>query len=159
MDKDYVVAVDLGGTKIYTALVDLKGNIIKEKIVSTEANKGDIAIVSNIKKTIDYVLEDIDREKIGAIGIGSPGPLDVKRGLIVAPPNLPFNNYNIVEELTTTYNLPTFLDNDANAATLAEYMFGVGKGTENMVYITVSTGIGGGAILNGKIYRVALQMH
>ena len=53
MDKDYVVAVDLGGTKIYTALVDLKGNIIKEKIVSTEANKGDIAIVSNIKKTID----------------------------------------------------------------------------------------------------------
>ena len=153
MDKDYVVAVDLGGTKIYTALVDLKGNIIKEKIVSTEANKGDIAIVSNIKKTIDYVLEDIDREKVGAIGIGSPGPLDVKRGLIVAPPNLPFNNYNIVEELTTTYNLPTFLDNDANAATLAEYMFGVGKGTENMVYITVSTGIGGGAILNGKIYR------
>ena len=133
MSKEYVVAVDLGGTKIYTALVDLDGNMVNEKIVGTEADKGVETIVNNIKSTINYVINGIDKNNIKAIGIGSPGPLDVKKGLIVAP--------------------PTFLDNDANAATLAEYMFGVGKGTENMVYVTVSTGIGGGAILNGKIYR------
>lgn len=153
MSKEYVVAVDLGGTKIYTALVDLDGNMVNEKIVSTEADKGVETIVNNIKSTINYVINGIDKNNIKAIGIGSPGPLDVKKRLIVAPPNLPFKNYNIVEELKNTYELPTFLDNDANAATLAEYMFGVGKGTENMVYVTVSTGIGGGAILNGKIYR------
>lgn len=153
MSKEYVVAVDLGGTKIYTALVDLDGNMVNEKIVGTEADKGVETIVNNIKSTINYVINGIDKNNIKAIGIGSPGPLDVKNGLIVAPPNLPFKNYNIVEELKNTYELPTFLDNDANAATLAEYMFGVGKGTENMVYVTVSTGIGGGAILNGKIYR------
>lgn len=153
MSKEYVVAVDLGGTKIYTALVDLDGNMVNEKIVGTEADKGVETIVNNIKSTINYVINGIDKNNIKAIGIRSPGPLDVKKGLIVAPPNLPFKNYNIVEELKNTYELPTFLDNDANAATLAEYMFGVGKGTENMVYVTVSTGIGGGAILNGKIYR------
>ena len=153
MSKEYVVAVDLGGTKIYTALVDLDGNMVNEKIVGTEADKGVETIVNNIKSTINYVINGIDKNNIKSIGIGSPGPLDVKKGLIVAPPNLPFKNYNIVEELKNTYELPTFLDNDANAATLAEYMFGVGKGTENMVYVTVSTGIGGGAILNGKIYR------
>lgn len=153
MSKEYVVAVDLGGTKIYTALVDLDGNMVNEKIVGTEADKGVETIVNNIKSTINYVINGIDKNNIKAIGIGSPGLLDVKKGLIVAPPNLPFKNYNIVEELKNTYELPTFLDNDANAATLAEYMFGVGKGTENMVYVTVSTGIGGGAILNGKIYR------
>ena len=153
MSKEYVVAVDLGGTKIYTALVDLDGNMVNEKIVSTEADKGVETIVNNIKSTINYVINGIDKNNIKAIGSGSPGPLDVKKGLIVAPPNLPFKNYNIVEELKNTYELPTFLVNDANAATLAEYMFGVGKGTENMVYVAVSTGIGGGAILNGKIYR------
>lgn len=153
MDKNFVVAVDLGGTKIYTALVDLEGNIVKEKVVKTEAEKGDLAIVSNIKSTIDFVLDGIDMKNVKAIGIGSPGPLDVKKGLIVAPPNLPFKNFNIVENLNDKYGIPVFLDNDANAATLAEFMFGVGKGTENMVYVTVSTGIGGGAILNGKIYR------
>lgn len=153
MNKEYVVAVDLGGTKIYTALVDLAGNIINEKIISTEANKGVEVIINNIKSTINYVIDGIDKEDIKAIGIGSPGPLNIRKGLIVSPPNLPFKNYNIVEELKSKYGVPTFLDNDANAATLAEHMFGVGKGSENMVYITVSTGIGGGAILNGKIYR------
>ena len=153
MDKKYVVGVDLGGTKIYTALVDLEGNVKNEVVIKTEAEKGDISVLNKILGTIDTVLNNIDINDVLAIGVGSPGPLDVKNGLIVYTPNLPFKNFNIVKPIKEKYNLPTYLDNDANVATLGEFMFGAGKGTENMVFITASTGIGGGAIINGKLFR------
>ncbi|MGN0026600.1 MAG: ROK family protein [Clostridium sp.] len=153
MKKKYVVGVDLGGTKIYTALVDLDGNIIKEVTVKTEAQKGDTVVLDKIIKTIDDVLIGTDIDEIKAIGVGSPGPLDVENGLIVYTPNLPFKNFNIVKPIKEKYKIDTYLDNDANVATLSEYMFGAGKGSKNMVYVTVSTGIGGGAILNGSLFR------
>lgn len=147
------IGVDLGGTKIYTALSDENGNIIKEIIKPTEASKGYEQIVEKIKESIRYVSSDIENDKIISIGIGSPGPLDVSNGLIVNPPNLPFNNFNIVDCLKDEFKLPVFLDNDANAATLAEYKFGAGVGTTNMIFITASTGVGAGAVLNKNIYR------
>lgn len=153
MEKKYVVGVDLGGTKIYTALVDLEGNIVNEKVVETLAEEGQEAVSERILDTIANVIAGVDNELIKAIGVGSPGPLDAKKGIIFEPSNLPFKNYEIVRTIKDRFNLPTYLDNDANVATLAEFMFGAGKGTENMVYITVSTGIGGGAIINGKLYR------
>ena len=153
MEKKYVVGVDLGGTKIYTALVDLEGNIVNEKVVETLAEEGQEAVSERILDTIANVIAGVDNELIKAIGVGSPGPLDAKKGIIFEPSNLPFKNYEIVKTIKDRFNLPTYLDNDANVATLAEFMFGAGKGTENMVYITVSTGIGGGAIINGKLYR------
>ena len=155
MEKKYVVGVDLGGTKIYTALVDLDGNIIKEKTVETLAHEGEQAVMGRIIDTIDYVTEGTDKNLIKSIGIGSPGPLDVKNGIIIENSNLPFKNFAIVETIKEKYDLPTYLDNDANVATLGEFMFGAGKGTENMVFITASTGIGGGAVLNGKLFRGA----
>lgn len=153
MKKKYVVGVDLGGTKIYTALVDLEGNIIKEKTVETLAFEGENAVMGRIIDTINYVIDGSEKNLIKSIGIGSPGPLDVKNGVIIENSNLPFKNFEIVKTIRETYDLPTYLDNDANVATLGEYKFGAGKGTENMIYMTVSTGIGGGAILNGKIFR------
>ncbi|MGL4773568.1 MAG: ROK family protein [Clostridium sp.] len=153
MEKKYVVGVDLGGTKIYTALTDLEGNIIKEKHVKTEAEKGEAIVLDKILDTVEYVIDGVNKEEIKAIGLGSPGPLDVKAGKIVYTPNLPFKDFNIVEPIKAKFNLPTYLDNDANAATLGEFVFGAGKGTTNMVFITCSTGIGGGAIINGKIFR------
>ena len=155
MEKKYVVGVDLGGTKIYTALVDLEGNIIKEKTVETLANEGEQAVMGRIIDTINYVIDGTDKDSIRSIGIGSPGPLDVKNGIIIENSNLPFKNFAIVKTIRETYDLPTYLDNDANVATLGEFMFGAGKGTENMVFITASTGIGGGAVLNGKLFRGA----
>ena len=155
MEKKYVVGVDLGGTKIYTALVDLEGNIIKEKTVETLANEGEQAVMGRIIDTINYVIDGTDKDLIKSIGIGSPGPLDVKNGIIIENSNLPFKNFAIVKTIKETYDLPTYLDNDANVATLGEFMFGAGKGTENMVFITASTGIGGGAVLNGKLFRGA----
>lgn len=153
MEKKYVVGVDLGGTKIYTALVDLDGNIVKEVTVKTEAQKGDAIVLEKILNTIDDVLTGTDINEVKAIGVGSPGPLDVENGLIVYTPNLPFKNFNIVKPIKEKYKIDTYLDNDANVATLSEYMFGAGKGSKNMVYVTVSTGIGGGAILNGNLFR------
>ena len=153
MENKYVVGVDLGGTKIYTALVDLEGNIIKEKTVETLAHEGEQAVVGRIVDTINYVIDGTDKNLIKSIGIGSPGPLDVKNGIIIENSNLPFKNFAIVKTIKETYDLPTYLDNDANVATLGEFMFGAGKGTENMVFITASTGIGGGAVLNGKLFR------
>ena len=153
MSKKYVVGLDLGGTKIYTALVDLNGTIIKEKVVETLAFEGEEAVINRMMDTIDYVIEGTDKELIKAIGIGAPGALDLKEGIVMESPNLPFENFELVGKIRARYDLPTYLDNDANVATLGEYRFGAGKGTENMIYMTVSTGIGGGAILNGKIFR------
>lgn len=153
MDKKYVVGVDLGGTKIYTALVNLDGEIVKEITIKTEAEKGEESVMEKILNTIGYVLDDVDLDEVRAIGVGSPGPLDVEKGLIVYTPNLPFKNFNIVGPIKEKYNIDTYLDNDANVATLSEFMFGAGKGSKNMVFVTVSTGIGGGAIINGNIYR------
>lgn len=153
MKKKYVVGVDLGGTKIYTALVDLEGNIIKEKTVETLAHEGEQAVMGRIVDTINYVIDGTEKNLIKSIGIGSPGPLDVKNGVIIENSNLPFKNFEIVKTIRETYDLPTYLDNDANVATLGEFMFGAGKGTENMVFITASTGIGGGAVINGKLFR------
>lgn len=153
MKKKYVVGVDLGGTKIYTALVDLEGNIIKEKAVETLAFEGENAVMGRIIDTINYVIDGTEKNLIKSIGIGSPGPLDVKNGVIIENSNLPFKNFEIVKTIRETYDLPTYLDNDANVATLGEFMFGAGKGTENMVFITASTGIGGGAVINGKLFR------
>ena len=153
MNKKYVIGVVLGGTKICTALVDLEGNIIEKIEIKTEADKGSEAILNNIINTIDKVSDKIDFECVKSIGIGSPGPLDTKKGVILYTPNLPFRNFNLLEPIRKRYKVDTYLDNDANVATLGEYMFGAGKGTKNMVYITVSTGIGGGAIINGNLFR------
>ena len=151
--EQFYIGVDLGGTKIYTAISNQLGEIMEEEVVPTEASKGAEQVITKIIDSIKKVSKNIDASQIKAIGIGSPGPIDAKKGLIVSPPNLPIRNFNVVEAIKNEFGLPTFLDNDANAATLGEYIFGGGKGCENMVYITASTGVGGGAILNGKIYR------
>lgn len=151
----YIIGVDLGGTKISCALADLTGNIIETQVVATNASEGEIAVLNRIINVIDKVMLNTNtvKEDIKSIGIGAPGPLDAKRGIIIEPANLPFTNFDLVTPIKEKFNIPVHLDNDANAAAIGEFMFGAGKGTENMVYITVSTGIGGGAILNGKIYR------
>ena len=79
--------------------------------------------------------------------------MDSKKGIIITSPNLPFRNFNIVSEVKKVYDLPVYLENDANVAAIGEYMFGAGKGKRNMIYVTVSTGVGGGAVLNGKLYK------
>jgi glucokinase len=155
MEKRFVIGIDLGGTKISGAFSDIDGNVLSKHTIPTNADEGDIAVLNRITSVIDYVIAAAGKtvDEVKAIGIGSPGPLDPKTGAIIETPNLPFTNFNLVKPIRDKYKIPTYLENDANAATIGEHIFGAGKGTENMVYITVSTGIGGGAIINGKIYR------
>lgn len=150
-----VIGIDLGGTKISGAAADVNGNIIYKYTVPTKADEGEKAIIERIISLIENIIKNskIMSENILCIGIGSPGPLDSEKGVIVTTPNLPFKNFNIVKPIKDRFKLPVYLDNDANVAAIGEYKFGAGKGTTNMVFITVSTGIGGGAVLNGRIYR------
>lgn len=153
--KKYVIGVDLGGTKISTAISTIEGNILANVVLPTKAEEGEVAVLGRIIQSIDEVIvgSSTSIDEIEAIGIGSPGPLDAKKGIIITTPNLPFKNYNLVQPLKEKYNIPVYLDNDANAAAIGEYMFGAGKGKNSIVYFTVSTGVGGGAVLDGKVYR------
>ena len=153
--KNYVIGVDLGGTKISTALSTFEGNIISQTVVPTNASEGELPVLNRIISSINEVINgaNITINEVEAIGIGSPGPLDAKKGLIITTPNLPFKNYNLVQPIKERFNVPVYLDNDANVAAIGEFMFGAGKGKENIVFFTVSTGVGGGAVLNGQAYR------
>ena len=153
--KKYVIGVDLGGTKISTAISTIEGNILANVVLPTKAEEGEVAVLGRIIQSIDEVIvgSSTSIDEVEAIGIGSPGPLDAKKGIIITTPNLPFKDYNLVQPLKEKYNIPVYLDNDANAAAIGEYMFSAGKGKESIVYFTVSTGVGGGAVLDGKVYR------
>jgi len=155
MSKDYYIGIDVGGTKVLTALADEKGLILKKAQEPTEADKGEEIIISNIKKSIDRVINNspITKKEVKRIGIGSPGPLDLEKGLIIENSNLSWTNVPIVEILEEMTGIPVILENDANAAALGEKHFGAGREADNIVYITISTGIGGGIIINKKIYH------
>ena len=144
-----VVGVDLGGTSIKGALVAKKGKIIKKCETSTEAKKGTKTVINNIISAIN----EVKSGKISGIGIGSPGPMDYKKGIITNPVNLPFRNVPLKKIIQKNFSLPVFLDNDANCFALGEAIFGAGKKYQNVVGITLGTGVGGGVIIDKKIYH------
>jgi len=144
-----IIGVDLGGTNIKTALINLNGKIIKKYETPTGTKKGTKTVINNIISTI----KNVKSGKILGIGIGSPGPLDYKKGIITTPVNLPFRNAPLRKIIQNKFKLKTFLDNDANCFTLAEAVFGQGKKYENVVGITLGTGFGGGLVINKKVYH------
>jgi glucokinase len=152
--KEYYLGLDLGGTKILTGLADSEGKIITRSRRDTEADLGEDKIIENMIATIEAVLKkaDVDRNQVRTLGIGSPGPLDAKKGIIIENANLPWKNVPLVEKIESALGIKTLLKNDANAAALGEKWFGAGKNVNNMVYITISTGIGGGAIINRELF-------
>lgn len=155
MSKDYYIGIDVGGTKVLTALADEKGLILNKAQKPTEADKGEETIISNIKESIDRVINKspITKKEVKRIGIGSPGPLDLEKGMIIENSNLSWSNVPIVKILEEMTGIPVILENDANAAALGEKHFGAGREAENIVYLTISTGIGGGIIIDKKIYH------
>ncbi|NLS77254.1 MAG: ROK family protein [Chloroflexi bacterium] len=155
MTKAYI-GIDLGGTKISTALMDEHGAILARAGCETEAATGQDAVIARMVDTAKQVARDggkADLRGIVAIGVGAPGPLDTKLGVLTAPPNLPgWLNVPLARIIEEQLGVPAYLENDANAAALAEFHYGAGVGCANMIYVTVSTGIGGGIILNGQLY-------
>lgn len=149
MSRIPVAGVDLGGTKIDAALVK-DGKILARKTVRTLADQGEKAVVGQLFSSLD-ALRKISR--FSAIGIGSPGPLDLEKGLILNSPNLPFRNFPLVKIMKKRYGVPVRLDNDANCFALGEARFGRGRGYKSVVGIILGTGVGGGLVVDGRIFH------
>jgi len=151
-----IIGIDIGGTKISVCIGNDRGNIsIKDKL-QTKDFKDSKQAVDAIFKSIEGLLSNINLsiDKISAIGISCPGPISHKKGLMIAPPNLKgWENTPIVKLFQDRFKKPIFMDNDANAAALAEYDFGKHKNSANLVYLTASTGMGGGIIVDHQLVR------
>lgn len=149
------VGVDIGGTKTAIGLVDYDGKLLAHMKISTDQGILPSQMISRILDSIETLLQDnsLQEDDIAGIGVGAPGPLDVKNGLISCPPNLPqWIDIPIIQQFQQRFSLPVWLANDASAAALAEKRFGVGRSSDHFVYMTVSTGIGAGFIINGELY-------
>ncbi len=150
--RDLFIGIDLGGTKINAALVTREGKILTRDYCQTRASEGLEAVVGRMVQAAQQVMAD-RKAQVAAVGVGAPGPMDAIAGVLTAPPNLPgWYNVPLKELIEDRLGITTFLENDANAAGLAEYHYGAGRGVQNMIYITASTGIGGGFILDGQLY-------
>ncbi|KGP71684.1 ROK family protein [Pontibacillus yanchengensis] len=144
-----VIGIDLGGTNLRVAVVNEEGNIMEEKSTPTDSSRGPEAIMEDM---IRFIKDFQKIYPINGVGIGSPGPLDAKAGVILNPPNLPgWERVPLTKQISDAVDLPVFLENDANVAALAEATSGAGVGYESVYYITWSTGIGGGFVLDGKL--------
>lgn len=153
----YYAGVDLGGTKIYAGLADGQGRLLSELKVPTEAASGYAAVLERVASA---VREAIRRAGVpdgapAVVGVGVPGQIDPATGVVHQAPNLGWKNVPFGEDLKSLVSGEIRLDNDANLAALGEYRFGAGRGVGDLVFMTVSTGIGGGLILNHRLYRGA----
>ena len=152
MVEKLIVGVDLGGTQIRAALADGEGNIIRRTSCLTLAEEGPQPVMGRIKGAIYEVMVATDREQVQGIGIAAPGPMDPWKGVIIDAPNLPgWKNVPLKDLMEAEFGLPALVGNDANLAALAEQRFGAGQGIADLIYITVSTGIGGGIIADNKL--------
>lgn len=150
---EYRVGIDIGGTNIRVALLDEESNIVDKLKIKNEVENGP---EYNLSKITDYININWKDKDIRGIGIGSPGPLNIKEGKIIKAPNLKgWDNFNVKDYVKEKTSLKTELNNDANVAGLAEAMIGSAKGAESVFYITVSTGVGGALIINNKIVNGA----
>jgi glucokinase len=144
------IAVDLGGTHIRVAAYPPE-SITPINHQRTRSYAGEPGVYDRVAKAIESVWSD---QEISAIGIASPGPLDPHTGIILATPNIPeWRNFPLAPKLSEQFGVPVHLDNDANLAALAEWNYGAGRGHHDLVYFTISTGVGGGVIVNDRLLQ------
>lgn len=157
MEK-YKIGTDVGGTNVKIALIDKNGSLVYSNTVPTRAEMGYEYTISNIKQAIYDLMKETntDSTKIEGIGFGFPGQIDYDLGIVRTLPNIPgWNNVPLAKIMEDEFSIPTRVDNDVRCAALGELNYGAGKGSQNLVCITVGTGIGSGLIINGKIVRGA----
>lgn len=151
MSDECVAGIDIGGTKIALALAGTDGRIIEKTRFPTRIEDGPHRIIETAVSEIQGMLERTGA-RLSAVGIGCGGPLDRRRGLILSPPNLRgWDEFPVVALVEERLGVKALLDNDANAAALGEHRYGAGRGYADLVYITMSTGIGGGVIVRGRL--------
>ena len=149
----YILGIDIGGTKTIVGVADESGKLLSHKRILTPNVLGPMINIGMILPAAYEVIEQSGK-KIAAIGIGCGGPLNRETGVLDKVPNLPgWEGICLTDVFTEEFDTPAYLDNDATAAAMGEAMFGAGKGINDFAYLTVSTGIGGGIIINGKPYR------
>ena len=147
------IGIDLGGTTMTAGVVDDHFAIVKKKTFDVHPEWGADAVIEEMITLTRELLSDNDiNEELQWIGIGSPGVIDARNGTIVSSPNIPFNNTPVVQRFSQRFTLPVYIENDANCAALGEMKAGCARGYENVILVTLGTGIGGGIILGGNIY-------
>ena len=153
--KKPTIGIDIGGTNIRVALIDEHGNVILRRKTISEAKKGIDFVLKNLIRLIDEIQE---YNSISGIGIGVAGIIDTKEGILTEAPNIAnVKDYafkkNLLDKLSP--GIPVYIDNDANCATVGEWWVGAGKGVDSMVALTLGTGVGGGIILDGRLWSGA----
>jgi glucokinase len=153
---DLYGAIDLGGTKVRAVVAGLDGKIVGETIRPSESGEGQEPVIDRMVETLEASAAKAGASisDLRAVGVASPGALDLVHGLVQEAPQLPgWNGVPLVEIMSKRLGIPVLLENDANAAALGEARFGVGRGTRFLVYLTISTGVGGGIIIDGNVYH------
>lgn len=150
----YKLGIDLGGTNIVAGVVDENYNIVATAKRKTLAERSNEEIISDMAAAALEAIQNagLTPADIESAGVGSPGSIDPDRGIVVYTNNIDFKNVHLAEILKEKTGIDFFIDNDANAAAYGEFLAGAGKGTKDFVMITLGTGVGGGVIINGKIY-------
>ncbi|GBD94167.1 glucokinase [bacterium BMS3Abin05] len=157
MKSGIAIGVDLGGTNLKMGLVSENGDILFELNKGTNAQAGPEFIFSQIEKGIADLLEKVGEDAVNGIGVGVPGTVYTEKGIVSYPPNLPgWKEEPVRDRFRSKFNVPVFVENDANVAALAEKAHGAGKGANHLICITLGTGVGSGLILNGKLYHGAV---
>jgi glucokinase len=152
---EHVLALDIGGTKLAAGVVNRSGDVLSFVRTPTKVEEGPEAAVKRLLELGHEALAASGRD-VTAVGIGCGGPLDPVTGRVLGPPGLPgWDDVPIVDLVAAAYGRPAFLENDATAAVLGEYHYGPWQGVRHMLYLTVSTGVGGGLIVDGRVHRGA----
>lgn len=153
MSQALALGIDLGGTQLRVAVVDGHGRVLRREAVRTDVNGGPLHIIAQMQRLADDLAAS-DWKDIAAIGVCAPGPLDSEQGQVIDIPTLPgWQNFPLRRALEEKFSRPAAIENDGIAAAYGEWKFGAGQGLDHLVYVTVSTGIGGGVVADGRLLR------
>jgi glucokinase len=148
LDGKRVIGVDLGGTKILAGVVDDEGHVERRREHPTPT-----ASQEELLAGLDAAVEELLSDEIAAVGFGIPSPIDQRSGRALQAVNIPLGDIDFRSRMAERFGLPVGIENDANAATYAEFRFGAGRDVEDMVMLTLGTGCGGGAVIDGRLFR------
>ena len=154
--KHWIVGIDIGGTKIAVSLGTPKGKVLDKTVFSAGKTKKASELISQIQSSISELLSAraLKKQDVLGIGVAVPGAIDPRQEIVLKSPNSPYwENFPIKPVLMRKFRVPAFVENDANAAALGERYFGLGQGVDHFLYITISTGIGSGIVVNGSLVR------
>ena len=148
MNEKRVIGLDLGGTKILAGVVDREGHVERRREHQTPTASQDELLAG-----LDEAVEDLLTDEIAALGFGLPSPVDQRSGRALQAVNIPLKDIDFRARMKERFGLPVGIENDANAATYAEFRFGAARDVESMIMLTLGTGCGGGAVIDGKLFR------